>query len=97
MREIMSLADRINHDFDARQPWVLAKHPAKHAELQDMCSRALQGFRLLSVLLAPVLPQLAARVARELFGLDRSFLWSDADGLPAPINPYQHLMTCSDP
>jgi methionyl-tRNA synthetase len=97
MREIMSLADRINHDFDARQPWVLAKDPAKHAELQDICSRALQGFRLLSVLIAPVLPQLAARVARELFGLDRSFLWSDADVLPARINPYQHLMTRVDP
>jgi methionyl-tRNA synthetase len=97
MREIMSLADRINHDFDARQPWVLAKDPAKHAELQNVCSHALQGFRLLSVLLAPVLPQLAARVARELFGLDRSFEWSDADLIPARINPYQHLMARVDP
>ncbi len=50
MREIMALADRINHDFDARQPWILAKDPAKRAELQDVCSQALQGFRLLSVL-----------------------------------------------
>ncbi|HXA35794.1 MAG TPA: methionine--tRNA ligase [Steroidobacteraceae bacterium] len=97
MREIMSLADRINHDFDAHQPWVLAKNPAKRTELQDVCSRALQGFRLLSVLIAPVLPQLAARVARELFGLDRPFVWSDADALPARINPYQHLMTRVDP
>src|ERR1700692_751511 len=55
MREIMTHADRINHDFDAHQPWVLAKDPAKRAELQDVCSRALQGFRLLSVLIAPVL------------------------------------------
>ena len=31
MREIMALADRINQDFDARQPWVLAKDPAKAA------------------------------------------------------------------
>jgi methionyl-tRNA synthetase len=97
MREIMTHADRINHDFDAHQPWVLAKDPAKRAELQDVCSRALQGFRLLSVLIAPVLPALAARVARELFGLDRPFAWSDADVLPARINPYQHLMTRVDP
>src|SRR6266852_1300789 len=93
MREIMAHADRINHDFDAHQPWVLAKDTAKRAELQDVCSRALQGFRLLSILIAPVLPGLAERVARELFGLDRSFAWSDADVLPARINPYQHLMT----
>jgi len=97
MREIMAHADRINHDFDAHQPWVLAKDPAKSAELHDVCSRALQGFRLLSVLIAPVLPALAVRVARELFGLDRPFAWSDAEVLPARINPYQHLMTRVDP
>src|SRR6202453_2185021 len=56
MREIMAVADRINQDFDGRQPWVLAKDPAKRAALQDICSRTLYGFKLLSVLLAPLLP-----------------------------------------
>jgi len=97
MREIMAHADRINHDFDAHQPWVLAKDTERRAELQDVCSRALQGFRLLSVLIAPVLPDLAERVARELFGLDRPFAWSDAGVLPARINPFQHLMARVDP
>jgi methionyl-tRNA synthetase len=97
MREIMGHADRINHDFDAHQPWVLAKDTARRAELQDVCSRALQGFRLLSVLIAPVLPDLAERVARELFGLDRPFAWTDSDVLPARINPFRHLMARVDP
>ena len=97
MRELMGYADRINHDFDAHQPWVLAKDPHKRAELQAVCSRALAGFKLLSVLIAPVLPGIAARVARELFGLDRPFAWDDAGVLPARINPYQHLMTRVDP
>ncbi|HET9390608.1 MAG TPA: methionine--tRNA ligase [Steroidobacteraceae bacterium] len=97
MREIMALADRANHDFDAHQPWILAKDPARHAELQDVCSRALQRFKVLSVLLAPVLPQVADRVARELFGLDRSFGWADAAVLPLHVNPYHHLMTRVDP
>jgi methionyl-tRNA synthetase len=35
----------------------------------------------------------AARVAQQLFGLDRPFRWSDAAVLPERINPYQHLMT----
>ncbi len=96
MREIMAVADRINHDFDAHQPWILAKDPANRAQLQDVCSRALQGFKLLSVLIAPVLPQVAARVARELFGLDRTFQWSDAAVLPERINSYQHLMARVD-
>jgi methionyl-tRNA synthetase len=97
LREIMAVADRINQEFDAAQPWVLAKDPARAAELQDVCSRALQGFKLLSVLLAPVLPSVAERVARELFGLERSFRWEDADVLPGRINPYQHLMKRVEP
>ena len=96
-REIMAVADRINQEFDARQPWVLAKDPAKSAELQEVCSRALQGFQLLTVLLAPILPQVAAVVARELFGLERPLQWSDAGELPRRINPYRHLMTRVDP
>jgi methionyl-tRNA synthetase len=97
MRDIMALADRINQEFDAQQPWVLARDPAQAAQLQDVCSRALHGFKLLSVMLAPVLPELATRVARQLFGMDRDFRWSDAPVLPERINPYQHLMTRVDP
>jgi methionyl-tRNA synthetase len=96
-REIMAVADRINQEFDARQPWILAKDPAKSAELQEVCSRALQGFQLLTVLLAPILPQVASAVARELFGLQRPLQWSDAGELPRRINPYRHLMTRVDP
>jgi methionyl-tRNA synthetase len=97
MREAMALADGINQEFDARQPWVLARDPARTAELQQVCSRALHGFKLLSVLLAPVIPQLAERVAKELFGLERAFRWSDAQVLPERVNPFQHLMTRVDP
>ncbi len=97
LRDIMAIADRINVAFDAAQPWLMAKDPARSAELQDVCSRALHGFRLLSVLLAPVLPALTRRVARELFGLDRDFVWADAGVLPTKIAAYQHLMQRVDP
>jgi len=93
IRDVMALADHINHVFDERQPWVLAKEPGSREELQDVCSRALQGFWLLSVLLAPVIPQTAKRVAEELFGVEREFAWSDAETLPQRIGPYRHLMT----
>ena len=97
LREIMAFADRINHDFDARQPWVLAKDPAKARELQDVCSRALFGFKVLSVLLAPVLPELTRRAAQELFGLDGPFTWADAALPPQQVGRYQHLMQRVDP
>jgi methionyl-tRNA synthetase len=93
IRDAMAVADRINKAFDAKQPWVLAKDSSKRDELQDVCSRTLQGFKLLSVLLAPVLPALAEKAAKDLFGLNRPFKWSDAEELPTKIYPYQHLMT----
>ena len=92
LRDIMTLADGINASFDAAKPWVLAKDESKRAELQDICSRVLHGFKLLSVLLAPVLPGLTDQVAKVLFRLDRSFKWEDASTLPTTVAPYQHLM-----
>lgn len=97
IREIMAQADLINQTFDAAQPWVLAKGLADASEtqketLQDICSNALAGFKALSVLLTPILPALTHRVATELFGLDRSFVWADAGDLPRNIAPFKHLM-----
>lgn len=102
IREIMGYADSINQAFDAAQPWVLAKgfaeaDEARRAQLQDICSRALAGFKALTVMLAPVLPALATRVAHELFGLQRDFLWSDAAELPTRVAPFKHLMQRVDP
>jgi methionyl-tRNA synthetase len=97
IREAMSAADRINETFDQAKPWTLVKDASRRAELQNICSRALFGFKYLSVMLAPVLPALAARVARELFGLGRDFVWADALSPPLHIRPFTHLMTRIDP
>ena len=97
MREIMAFADELNQRFDARQPWVLAKNPAEREALQDSCAQALYGFKILTCLLAPVLPAVAERVARELFGLERPLTFADALEAPRHIRPYQHLMTRVDP
>ncbi|MEW6562900.1 MAG: methionine--tRNA ligase [Pseudomonadota bacterium] len=91
LRQIMKIADGINEYFDQQQPWILAKDESKRAELQSVCSNCLYGFRLLTILLTPVMPQLGSRVARELFGMDRDFAWSDLSALPVRVNPYQHL------
>jgi len=96
MREIMAFADATNQLFDAAKPWVLAKDSAQRAELQEVCSRALYRFKVLSVLLAPVLPALTSRVAQDFFELGRPFQWADAASLPRHIKPYTHLMTRVD-
>ena len=102
IREIMAYADRINQAFDTAQPWVLAKgiataDDAQKAALQDICSRSLAGFKALSVMLAPVLPALAERVARELFASDTNFTWADAAVLPQRVAPFKHLMQRVEP
>ena len=93
LRHIMSKADGINEEFDKAKPWALAKEAGRENELQDLCSRTLHGFKLLSVMLAPVLPRTAARIAREFFGLNRDFVWEDGAVLPDRISPYAHLIT----
>jgi methionyl-tRNA synthetase len=97
LRDAMRIADRINEAFDAAQPWLLAKDPAKRDALQTIASQSLHGFQQLTVMLAPVLPKLASRVARELFGLDRDFIWSDASKPPERVRPFKHLMQRIDP
>ncbi len=96
-RQISALADTINAYIDQKKPWLLAKDPAHKAELQATCSKALHGFYLLSVFLAPILPATAGRVARELFSMNRDFRWDDIQTFPSRINPYTHLLTRADP
>ncbi|HCN73434.1 MAG TPA: methionine--tRNA ligase [Pusillimonas sp.] len=102
IRQVMAYADRINQAFDAAQPWVMAKGIAQasaeqKAQLQDICSRALAGFKALSVMLSPVLPVLTTRVAQELFNDARQYEWADASVLPERISPFKHLMQRVDP
>ena len=97
MRDIMAAADRINVAIADAAPWIIAKDESQREELHDICSRALHGFYVLSILLSPVLPALTSQVARNLYGMDRDFLWDDLKVLPTKINTYQHLMTRIDP
>ena len=97
LRDAMRIADRLNEAFDAAEPWVLARDPSARDRLQTVCSQALHGFQLLTVMLAPVLPGVASRVARELFGLGREFAWSDAWRDPQAVRPFKHLMQRIDP
>jgi methionyl-tRNA synthetase len=97
VRDAMSFADRINEAFDQAKPWALAKDLARRQELHSICTRALFGFKYLTVILAPILPKLASRVARELFCLDREFVWADAIEPPTRIARFAHLMTRIDP
>jgi methionyl-tRNA synthetase len=97
IREIMKAVDTVNVYVDEMQPWVLAKDASKRELLHEVCTRALFSFKTLTILLTPILPQTSRRVARELFGMDRDFVWSDLETIPDSILAYRHLLTRVDP
>jgi len=78
VREVMALADKANQYIDTQKPWLLAKDPARAAEVQTVCTQGLNLFRSLVGFLKPVMPQLAA--GAEAF-------------LQAPITRWEHLDT----
>jgi len=100
LREIMRLADHANADIAEAAPWANAKKddPGSRAALHLDCSGALEMFRLLTIYLKPVLPELAKSV--ETFLNIPALSWesvNDTFTMGHRINAYQHLATRIDP
>ena len=97
LREIMRLSDIANGFVAEHAPWVMAKDETKLAELQTVCSDALEMFRLITLYLKPVLPKLAAEI--EMFLNIAPMSWADIENALKPnhhINEYSHLITRID-
>jgi len=98
LREIMRLADVANGFVAEKAPWVMAKQAGQDAALQEVCSDALELFRLLTLYLKPVLPKLAAEI--EQFLNIAPLTWASVGASLAvnhAINAYEHLITRIDP
>ena len=94
LRTIMELADKVNGFVDENKPWEIAKAPEREADLQRVCSVTLEAFRMLSLYLKPVIPQVAIGVEEFLSLAPQS--WSDINtplSSKNPIKVYKHLMT----
>lgn len=93
IREIMACADLVNIYVDQEKPWELAKKPEAAPQLHIACSVCLEAFRILSLYLKPVLPQLVNN-AEQLLGVP-SLSWLD---IKTPlhssqaIQAFRHLM-----
>lgn len=98
LREIMRLADIANAYVAEKAPWVIAKQEGQDAVLQQVCSDALEMFRLLTLYLKPVLPNLATEV--EKFLNISALSWASVDKSLVTqhiIHAYDHLITRIDP
>ena len=97
VREIMALADRANQYIDEQAPWVIAKDPAREADLRAVCSMGINLFRILIGYLRPILPGTAAD--SEAFTQIEPLTW---DAIAEPlldheIAPFKPLMTRVEP
>jgi methionyl-tRNA synthetase len=98
LREIMRLADVANGFVAEKAPWVIAKQEGQDDELQQVCSDALEMFRLLTLYLKPVLPRLAYEI--EQFLNIEPLAWNVVGASLVPnhqIKAYEHLITRIDP
>jgi len=96
IREIMTLADRANLYIDQQKPWLLAKNPERASEVHGVCTQAINLFRVLVMLLKPVLPTLAAQAEEFLGGHELG--WEDVQRplLGSKVNNYEPLATRID-
>lgn len=98
VREVMRLTDAVNEYVANQKPWEIAKDSSQDVKLHMVCSASLSMFAVLTVYLKPILPNLAKRIAKDLFGFDYELTWSMVNNFPLDkINTYQHLITRIDP
>jgi methionyl-tRNA synthetase len=93
LRETMLLADRVNAYVDQNRPWELARQDGMDSRLQDVCSTCIEAFRLLTIVMKPVMPHLAAQVERFLNVAP--FTFESAQSLLGAghrIGEYKHLL-----
>ncbi|EKT4487006.1 methionine--tRNA ligase [Shewanella algae] len=91
MREIMALADVANAYVADEAPWQLVKNEETLARAHQVCSVALNLFRILVTYLKPVLPRLAADVEAFL-KLELSWSGLALDMAGHEINPFKPMM-----
>ena len=63
---IMDLARRCNKYIDETMPWALAKDETNKERLGTVLYNLLEGIRILSVLIAPIMPDTTAKIAEQL-------------------------------
>jgi len=102
LRLIMGFADRVNEYFDANKPWTLATAPARRDELHRVCSECIVAFYRMTIMLKPVLPQVA-HLVEQWMGTPK-LTWDDLGTTPEGTGPtpsrvsaFKHLLNRIDP
>jgi methionyl-tRNA synthetase len=82
LQVVWELINQMNKFIDVTQPWVLAKEKKARAQLEAAIYNLLEGLRVVSGLIYPVMPETAATMQRHL-GLDPETAFYDMERLKA--------------
>ncbi len=63
---VISFARRCNKYIDETMPWALAKNEADREKLGTVLYNLLEGIRVLSALISPIMPETAVKIAEQL-------------------------------
>ena len=64
--EVWKLISRANKYIDETEPWVLAKDPARVAELNSVMVHLAESLRISAILLQPIMTQTPTEILRQL-------------------------------
>ena len=96
-RRFVAMADTVNGYIAAKAPWVIAKDETRRDELQQVCSFAIQAFRLLCGLLKPILPKAVAAAEDFLGGPIVDFADARRELFGHTVNAFSPLFGRLDP
>lgn len=77
LTDLFKLISRTNKYIDETAPWVLAKDESKKARLAAVMYNLCESLRIVSVLIAPFMPQ-TAKAIQSSFGATDVFSWEQA-------------------
>ncbi|MBE6819936.1 MAG: methionine--tRNA ligase [Ruminococcaceae bacterium] len=77
LTNIWKFVSRTNKYIDETAPWALAKDEAKQARLAEVMYNLCESIRIISVLIAPFMPETASKIRAQL-GLSDSFEWDES-------------------
>jgi methionyl-tRNA synthetase len=66
INQIMDFCKRVNGFVTEKEPWVVAKDPARQSELEDILYNTAESLRALAVLLHPVMPEVTEKLWKSL-------------------------------
>lgn len=77
LTNIWKFVSRTNKYIDETAPWALAKDEAKQARLAEVMYNLCESIRIISVLIAPFMPETSSKIRTQL-GLSDSFEWDES-------------------